>query len=250
MDDHEQIASHHVASHHGLAMGAPDVAPRQLAKAFETVVRTRGGRAEGDVDGPSEGIPVAVALHTFEVHGAWLLMSSEHEPPLSLARELSAKVGKPLIVHTVEVTQEVVEGPGDDALGYRNQYRSLDVRPDGSMGERDAPVDPEYAAVAHGSYAETAGAILWMMVTEQESFSPTGDPRTVVYVLPPPRTSKLPPRLAELATLINDSGGFSVQQVSGQTMVRLTLPDGSRRFSRVTPEELDQLRSTTGIDPK
>ncbi len=110
-------------------------------------------------------------------------------------------------------------------------------------------MDAEYAAVHHGDFSETASAILMAMVSEQEAYSPVGEPRYTAYVLPPPRTSGLPPRLAELATLIQEAGKWSVQQVSGQTMVRLQLPDGSRRFSRVSEEELEQLRETTEIDP-
>lgn len=234
----------------GLAMGAADVAPRQLSKAFDTVVRTRGGRPEEDAEGLMDGIWVEAALHSFEVHGAWLVMETEHELPLSLARELANKTGKTLTVHTLQIREEVVEIKGsEDEWGYRNQYRSLEVKPDGTMRDREPPIDAEYAAKSHGDFHETAGAILWAMVTEQEAYSPIGEPRYVSYVLPPPRTSGLPPRLAELATLIQEAGTWSVQQVSGQTMVRLQLPDGSRRFSRVSDEELAQLKETTGIDP-
>lgn len=239
------------ATVYAFAMGAPDVAPRQLQKAFDTVVRTRGGRAEDDqAEAPADGIRVEAAMHTFEVHGAWVMMQTEHELPLSLARELAAKVNKTITLHSVRVYEEVVENPeNEDEWGYRNEFASMDVQPDGTTIEREPAVAPEFAAVAHGDVRQTARAILWMMVTKQETFSAVGEPRYMAYVLPPPRTSGLPPRLAELATLIQESGKFSVQQVGGQTMVRLTLPDGSRRFSRVSPEELDQLRQTTGIDP-
>lgn len=231
-------------------MGAADLAPRQLQKAFDTVVRTRGGRPEAEAEGMMDGIWVEAALHSFEVHGAWVTMETEHELPLSLARELASKVGKTITVHMLKIREEVVETKGsEDEWGYRNQYRSLDVRPDGTVLERESPVEPEYAAVNHGDFNETANAILWAMVTEQESYSAVGEPRYVAYVLPPPRTSGLPPRMAELATLIQESGSWTVQEVGGQTMVRLQLPDGSRRFSRVTPEELAQLREATGIDP-
>lgn len=238
------------ATLHGLALGAPDVAPRQLQKAFDTVVRTRGGKPDEESEGISDGIWVEARLHSFEVHGAWLVMQTEHELPLSLARELAAKVNKAITAHVLQVREEVVESAAnEDEWGYRNQYRSVDVQPDGTMTEREPRVDAEYAAVAHGDLHETTGAILWMMVTEQEAYSPLGEPRYLAYMLPSPRTSGLPPRLAELATLIQESGKFTVQDVGGQTMLRLTLPDGSRRFSRVTPEELAQLRETTGIEP-
>ncbi len=238
------------ATLYGLALGAPDVAPRQLQKAFDTVVRTRGGKPEEESDGPSDGIWVEARMHTFEVHGAWIAMETEHELPLSLARELAQKVNKTITAHMLQVREEVVENKtNEDEWGYRNQYRSVDVRPDGTMSDREPTVDPDYAAVSHGDFHETTHAILWMMVTEQEAYSPIGEPRYLAYVLPSPRTSGLPPRLAELATLIHDSGQFSVQEVGGQTMLRLTLPDGSRRFSRVTAEELAQLRETTGIEP-
>lgn len=235
---------------YGLAMGAADLAPRQLAKAFDTVVRARGGRPEQEAEGLMDGIWVEAALHSFEVHGAWITMESEHELPLSLARELAAKVGKTITVHVLRTREEVVEVKGsEDEWGYRNQYRSFEVLPDGTMRERQPTIDPSFAAVSHGDFHETANALLMAMVTEQESYSPVGEPRYTGYVLPPPRTSGLPPRLAELATLIQEAGKWSIQEVSGQRMVRLTLPDGSRRFSRVTDEELEQLKATTQIDP-
>lgn len=238
------------ATVHGLVLGAPDVAPRQLQKAFDTVVRTRGGKPKEEADGPSDGIWVEARLYTFEVHGAWVAMETEHELPISLAHELAAKVNKAITAHVLTVYEEVVENAADeDAWGYRNEYRTIEVSPDGTMLERDSSVDPAFAAVAHGDVQETAHAILWMMLTEQDTYAPQSEPRQLAYILPSPRTSNLPPRLAELATLIEESGKFSVQQVGGQTMLRLTLPDGSRRFSRVTPEELDQLRETTGIEP-
>lgn len=239
-----------ISTIYGLAMGAADVAPRQLTKAFDTVVRARGGRPEEEAEGLMDGIWVEAALHSFEVHGAWVTMETEHELPLSLARELAGKVGKTITVHVLRTREEVVELQGsEDEWGYRNQYRSLEVRPDGTMRDREPTVDPDYAAVNHGDFHETASAILMAMVTEQEAYSPVGEPRYTSYVLPPPRTSGLPPRLAELATLIQEAGKWSVQQVGGQTMVRLQLPDGSRRFSRVSDEELEQLKETTEIDP-
>jgi hypothetical protein len=237
---------------YGLAMGASDVAPRQLLKAFDTVVRTRGAVSEEEAQTRESltGVMLEAAMHSFEVHGAWLVMETDHEVSLALVRELAAKLDRTLMVHTLQVREEVVEIQGsEDEWGYRNQYRSLDVRPDGAMIDREPPVESEYAAVAHGDVHETASAILWMMVTEQESFSPIGEPRYVGYLMPPPRTAGLPPRLAELATLIQEAGGFTIQEVGGQKMVRLQLPDGSRRFSRVSPEELEQLREATGIDP-
>lgn len=235
---------------HGMAMGAADLAPRQLQKAFDTVVRTRGGRPEAEAEGMLDGIWVEAALHSFEVHGAWVTMETQQPLPLSLARELASKVGKAITVHTLTVREEVVDVKGsEDQWGYRNQYRSLEVKPDGAVRDLESPIDPDYAAVNHGDFEETANAILWAMVTEQDSYSAIGEPRYVAYVLPPPRTSGLPPRMAELATLIQESGSWSVQSVGGQTMVRLQLPDGSRRFSRVTDEELAQLREATGIEP-
>lgn len=230
-------------------MGAADVAPRQLHSAFDRVVRARGGCPEEEAGESTPGIEVLAKLFSFEVHGAWLLLQTDHELSLALARELATQLERTITVHTLQVREEVIEHDGEDDWGYRNQYRSLDVRPDGSMVDREPTVDPEYALRAHGDFHETAGAILWMMVCEQEAYSPIGEPRIIGYRLPPPRTSGLPPRLAELASRIGEAGSYTVQQVSGQTMVRLQLPDGSRRFSRVTPEELDQLRAATGIDP-
>jgi hypothetical protein len=239
-----------ISTIHGMAMGAADLAPRQLQKAFDTVVRTRGGRPEAEAEGMLDGIWVEAAMHTFEVHGAWVTMETQHELPMSLARELAAKVGKSITVHTLVAREEVVDVKGsEDEWGYRNQYRSLEVAPDGVVSALEPPIDADYAAVNHGDFEETANAILWAMVTEQDAYSPLGEPRYVAYVLPPPRTSGLPPRMAELATLIHESGAWTVQNVAGQTMVRLQLPDGSRRFSRVTDEELAQLREATGIEP-
>ncbi len=247
LDDEQEDA---ILTLHGLAMGASDLAPRQLAKAFDTVVRTRGGRPEEDAEGVIDGIWVEAELHSFEVHGAWVVMRTEQELPLSLARELASKTGKTLTVHVLQVKEEVLEIKGtEDEWGYRNQYRTLEVRPDGTMRDLEPSIDPDYAVRAHGYFEETARALLWAMVTENDAFSALGEPRYIAYVLPPPRTSGLPPRLAELATLIQEAGAWTVQQVSGQTMVRLQLPDGSRRFSRVDDAELAQLRETTGIDP-
>jgi hypothetical protein len=235
---------------YGLAMGAADVAPRQLWTAFDAVVRARGGLPEEEADESTPGVGIEAKLHSFEVHGAWLVIETDHELSLALARELAAQVKRTLTVHTLQVREEVVENDGgEDDYGYRNQYRSLDVRPDGVVIDRDPPVDPDYALRAHGDFHETRGAILWMMVCEQEAYSPIGEPRYLGYRLPQPRTAGLPPRLAELAARIGEAGKFSVQQVSGQTMVRLSLPDGSRRMSRVSAEELEQLRAATGIDP-
>lgn len=237
---------------YGMAMGAADLAPRQLQKAFDTVVRTRGGRPEAEAEGLLDGIWVEAALHTFEVHGAWVTMETAQELPISLARELAGKVGKAITVHTLVIREQVVEPKrgSEDEWGFRNQYRSLEVQPDGAVRELEPPIDADYAAVNHGDFEETANAILWAMVTEQEAYSPLGEPRYVAYVLPPPRTSGLPPRMAELATLIEESGAWAVQNVGGQTMVRVQLPDGSRRFSRVSADELEQLREATGIDPR
>jgi hypothetical protein len=235
---------------YGLAMGAPDVAPRQLVKAFDTVLRTRGGRSEEEADATKPGVQVDAALHAFEVHGAWVTIFTTDELPLSIARELSAKLGRGLIVHVLSVKEEIVETEDpEDESGYRNQHRSLDVRIDGTMRDRESPLDPEYAAVAHGDFAETARALLWAMVTEQDTYTAVGEPRRVAYQLPPPRTTDLPARLAEITSLIDEAGSWSVQDVGGQTMVRLTLPDGSRRFSRVSKEELAQIRGATDIEP-
>ncbi len=238
---------------YALAIGGPEVSPRHLEKAFDAAMRARGGRPEEDSDigaSPHDGIELSATMHAFDVHGAWLLVETEHAITLMLAREIAGKLGRTVRVHALQVREEVVEVRGsEDGWGYRNQYRSLEVRPDGTMLDHEPPVDPDYAAVAHGDVSETASAILWMMVTEQEAYSPIDEPRYLTYLLPPPRTTGLPPRLAELATLISEAGVFSVQLVSGQTMVRLTLPDGSRRFSRVSPEELAQLRDATGIEP-
>lgn len=235
---------------HGLALGAADVAPKKLLEAFDSVVRARGGCPEDEADDNTPGLWVEARLHAFEVHGAWLTMETEHELSLALARELAAEVKKTITAHVLAVHEEVIEhDDSEESFGYRNQYRSLDVRPDGSMVDREPGVDPDYATIAHGDFHATAHAILWMMVTEQEAYSPIGEPRFIAYRLPPPRTAGLPPRLAELAARISEAGKFSVQQMSGQTMLRLQLPDGSRRFSRVSDEELEQLRAATGIDP-
>ncbi len=94
-----------ISTIYGLAMGAADLAPRQLAKAFDTVVRTRGGRPEEEAEGILDGIWVEAALHSFEVHGAWYTMETEHELPLSLARELASKVGKTITVHVLRVRE-------------------------------------------------------------------------------------------------------------------------------------------------
>jgi hypothetical protein len=236
---------------YGLAIGSPDVAPRQLLKAFDTVVRARGGCPEDEAKDTTPGFWVEATLLAFEVHGAWLSIETDYELSLALARELAAELQHALTVHTLTTREEVVELSGtEDEWGYRNQYRSLEVRADGAMTDREAPLDPDYAVRAHGDFLETASAILFAMVTEQDVYSPVGEPRYLAYRLPPPRTSGLPPRLAELAKLIQEAGTFGIQQVSGQTMVRLQLPDGSRRLSRVTAEELDQLKQATGVEPK
>ncbi len=228
----------------------PILAPRQLAKAFDTVVRTRGGRPEDGAEGMVDGIWVEAELHAFEVHGAWVVMRTGQELPLSLARELAAKTDKTLVAHVLRIRQEVVElGKGEDEQGFRNQYRSLEVQPDGAMRDLEPTVDHDFAARAHGDFEATAQAILFAMVSEQDAFTPLGEPKHVAYVLPAPHTSELPPRLAELVTLIQEAGAWSTQEVGGQKMVRLTLPDGSRRFSRVDADELAQIREVTGIEP-
>lgn len=231
---------------HAFAMGAPDVAPRQLQKAFDTVVRTRGGKPEDEGDAPGGGIAVDAGLQTFDGYGAWVLMETEHELPLSLAIELAAKVNKTITVHTITMREVSAKKAVEEGSGGTAQHRTVEVSPDGAITERDT-IDPQ-AESEEDLHERSLSDLLTMMITGMEIES-AGEPRRLPYILPSPRTSKLPPRLAELATLISDSGKFSVQAVGGQTMLRLTLPDGSRRFSRVTPEELEQLRETTGIEP-
>ena len=58
------------------------------------------------------------------------------------------------------------------------------------------------------------------------------------------RTSREVDRLASLAADIRRAGDFSVVEVGGQQMVRVEMPDGGRRMSAVSDEELEQLRET------
>lgn len=228
---------------HGLVLGAPDVAPRQLQKAFDTVVRTRGGRPKEDAEGLSEGIEVEARFYVFESHGAWVLMQTRQVLPISLAHELAARVNKNIVAHVVAVIE------GADGESWTTEQRSIEVTPEGAVMERTLSTDSPQTSAAHDSPEQAAEALLWTMLTDHDTYAPAGEPKQLAYILPSARTSNLPPRLAELATLIQESGKFSVQDVGGQTMLRLTLPDGSRRFSRVTSEELAQLRETTGIEP-
>jgi hypothetical protein len=231
-------------------MGAPDLAPRQLQKAFDTVVRTRGGRPEADAEGLVHVVRVEAALYTLASHGAWVTLETAHELPVALALELATKVEKTIIAHALSLRDEPVMSPGAQGdWGYRCRYRSVEARTDGTLRERESPIDPAFAALRHGGFRETASAILRALLTEQAAFAPTAEPRRVAYVMPPPGTSGLPARLAELATLIHEAGAWAVQSVGGQTMIRLQLPDGSRRLGRVTSDELEQLRVATGIDP-
>jgi hypothetical protein len=235
---------------YGLAMGTPELSPRRLRKALEAAVRARGGRPDSEAKELMDGVWVEMAVHTFEVHGAWVTIESDRELPLSFARELAAQAAVSLTAHVLEVRDEVVQRKRKpDEWGFRNRYRTLEVQANGTMSDREPVLTESFAAVAHGDFAETAHALLWAMVTEQDTYSPVERPAYLGYLFPPPRSSSLPPRMAELATLIEESGRWGVQQVAGQTMVKLELPDGSRRLSRVNADELAQLRAATGIEP-
>jgi hypothetical protein len=242
------------ATVHGLALGTPQAPAQELAAALDAVLRAMGAEAEAGLEEePEEAIFIDCSIVRFSpAHGAWVLLESEAELRLGIARDVAKRLKKTLTVHEVHLTEEVIESDDKDSdeFGYRNHYRTLRVDGDGAMSEVEAPIDPHYATVAHGDFYETASAILWAMVTEQQSHNPRAEPVRLTYLAPPEEEDdELPPRLAELAKQIREAGSYSLAQVAGQTMVRVALPDGSRRMSRVTPEELETLKAATGMTP-
>ncbi len=170
--------------------------------------------------------------------GPVVLWVRTEEPTLWLARRLAVLLKRPISAYEVAVRDEAVKDDNEE-YGFPFKARSLDVRPDGTMADRETGLMREVAN--HGDAYETAMTILWDLVDRPDGTAETLE----FYRAAPP--ADLSPRLAGILTAIAESDSVGLTEVAGQQAVRIELPDGTRQLSVLTNAELATLRQHTDI---
>lgn len=59
----------------------------------------------------------------------------------------------------------------------------------------------------------------------------------------------LEPRLADIVADVRRAAGYKLEEMAGQTLIKLELPDGTDRMSAITDDEIETIIERTGVEP-
>lgn len=159
-----------------------------------------------------------------------------HTLPVALARATSCSVK----LHALELSET---DRGEPEL-LAAVFEASVVEPDG----RTHAVDRDEELVERsGDLAETLGDVLWGWLRDEvdgaERLGRT-EPLDVGRL-----DTDLPPRLSQLVRDVRAAGRWTVSSAGDRFAVRVELPDGSRRVSVLTAEELRCVEAGSGVPP-
>ncbi len=221
----------------GFALGG-DLSAAVLVAATVASMQERGWTAEGSGD-PAAWLDATV-LRVEAEH--WVVMEGTAAPPVGLVAEVAKRAEVGLVCHWLEVRDQA--HPESDE-GYWYQHSSFRVDPRGVRSAAPSALDELDPSEANfGDLGETVARLLAIAVRDE-----VADVETIDTLGFTRARLDLPPRLADLARQILDAGAWRVTVMGERRQAAVTLPDGSRRISVLTPEEVVAISAETGIAP-
>ncbi|MAQ14616.1 MAG: hypothetical protein CMN30_07445 [Sandaracinus sp.] len=173
---------------------------------------------------------------------AWIIIDGTGPVPRSVAASIAESLGKVVTCHWVEISDRA--HPESDE-GYWYQATSVRASPTGQESPCSSVLDELQPDEANfGDFGETLRQLLEMAV--DGASGERADWQDLGLRLP---QSQLPDRLADLARQIRECGHWTVTAMGDRRQARLVLPDGSRRISVLTPDEVVAVAAECGVEP-
>ncbi len=172
----------------------------------------------------------------------WIIIDGTGAVPRSVGVSMAESLGAVVTCHWVEISDRA--HPESDE-GYWYQATSTRASPTRKESPCSSELDELRPDEANfGDLGETLRQLLEIAV--DGASGERADWQRLALRLP---QSQLPDRLAQLARQIRECGEWTVTEMGDRRQARLVLPDGSRRISVLTPDEVVAVASESGVEP-
>lgn len=205
-------------------------------------LRERGWEGSPEVFDP-DGQYLRTEVLEHDDGSCWLYLHRSSSSQESLLRALASRRDEPLTIFEVIIDEEAAKNGRDH--GEALEGTSMRITPEGARREPSDLVDVGELVMQSGSDFHEKPHLAARSAVE-EIAGPSGSAgtwRAEFY-----RDDEHSERLRDLISDMQRADEYSLDELHGQQMVRFELPDGTRRMSAVTDDELDVLSAEVG-DP-
>lgn len=224
-----------------------DAPPEQLAEHFRELLENADYVEAPEVYDPT-GEYILARVYGDPSVGCSLQIYDQGASCLPIARTMAVLVGKEVLFHEVTVEGE----PGKDKLDHKwARVMVVEVCPNGAT--RDVPPEAHIDEPLNGMDRYKASRRLLRGLVDPKIAKHPSEPieiwmyREIEVFEEEEEEEQIQPRLKALIDDVAQALSVSMTEIGGQPALKLELPDGTRRFSVVSVQDLDIIRQATGV---
>jgi hypothetical protein len=176
--------------------------------------------------------------------GDWLCLKFRSQSELVWARQFCRLIKKPVEIYEVHGEDKILKNASGEEY-FQVDYQNLRITPDGDTKVLKSSItdDSELTEKAYGGFYETVDFVFNTLLAD--TIDDLFDMESIDFYRPA-SSNALSRRLEGIARELKCAKSIGFENMGGVPFLRIEAPDGSKRFAKVTQDELNILRETLG----
>lgn len=176
--------------------------------------------------------------------GDWFCLKFRPQSELAWARQFCRIIKRPVLIHEVHGENRTEKNAAGKEY-FPIDYQCLRITPQGGTKTLRSSItdDSGLLETAHGDFYQSVEFVFNTLI--QDTIDDLFDMECLDFYRPA-QANTLSPRLEGISREIKCAASVCFESMGGQPFLKIEAPDGSKRFARLTADELASLRDALG----